>query len=272
MNIAAVAPLSVAPRRLFATPLARRLARMRGFELVDVPGSGPNGRIVKSDVEAFQPSPTGLPSMAAAHESEAAPRAPAALFHLSHDCELDALLALSEQLRSATEGQPPQLVDFVAKAAAMALGSVPEAMTGAGANAPDGGGIVILLAAGQETGDNPLVLRHAERAGIGVLAKARTVGSSVPDADKGAVGHLIVHDMSEAGVDTLWPPVRSPTALALAIGSPRKAFLANGDQPALGTIVKLTLAVDGNAIGTGTAARLMSAIARLLQNPLTIVA
>lgn len=271
MNVAATTAGSPAPRRLFATPLARRLARMRGFELVEIPGSGPNGRIVKSDVEAFEPSPAALPATAAANENEPARAAPAAVFHLSHDCELDALLALSAQLRSATDRQQPELVDFVAKAAALAIGSVPEIRKAAGADATEADEVVILLASG-EVNETPVALRGAERASVGALAQARTAAAAASDGDKGGVGHLIVHDMSEAGIDTLWPAIRPPAALALSIGSPRRAFPAGGEQPGPATIVKLTLAVDGAAVGTGAAARLMAAIARLLQNPLTIVA
>ena len=42
--------------RLFATPVARRIAKDRGIDLAEVKGSGPRGRIVKADVEAFEPS------------------------------------------------------------------------------------------------------------------------------------------------------------------------------------------------------------------------
>ena len=56
--------------RVFASPLARRIAKDRGIELAEVTGSGPRGRIVKADVEAFEPS-------AAPQADEAASPAPA---------------------------------------------------------------------------------------------------------------------------------------------------------------------------------------------------
>jgi len=55
--------------RLRASPLAKRLAKEAGIELSDVSGSGPNGRIVKADIEGFSPSAKPAPKAAAAPES-----------------------------------------------------------------------------------------------------------------------------------------------------------------------------------------------------------
>jgi pyruvate dehydrogenase E2 component (dihydrolipoamide acetyltransferase) len=71
---AVTAAVPVAPpatnggERVFASPLARRLANVRGIDLQDVKGSGPHGRIVKSDVEGAQPGAArnGTPSVAPA--------------------------------------------------------------------------------------------------------------------------------------------------------------------------------------------------------------
>ena len=54
--------------RVFATPLARRMAEQAGVDLAGVTGSGPNGRIVKSDIEAAagKPRPAAAPATAAA--------------------------------------------------------------------------------------------------------------------------------------------------------------------------------------------------------------
>jgi pyruvate dehydrogenase E2 component (dihydrolipoamide acetyltransferase) len=51
----AAARLASDPRRVFASPLARRIAQQRGVELSDLRGSGPRGRIIKADVEGAKP-------------------------------------------------------------------------------------------------------------------------------------------------------------------------------------------------------------------------
>jgi pyruvate dehydrogenase E2 component (dihydrolipoamide acetyltransferase) len=62
--------------RLFATPVARRIAKDRGIDLAQVKGSGPRGRIVKADVEGYEPSETAPASKSAAEAP--APAKPAA--------------------------------------------------------------------------------------------------------------------------------------------------------------------------------------------------
>jgi len=82
---AAPAPAAAAParnghdapaERVFASPLARRMARIAGIDLNAVKGSGPNGRIVRADIEAAQKGGVAAPA-AAAPVAAAAPAAPA---------------------------------------------------------------------------------------------------------------------------------------------------------------------------------------------------
>ncbi|MFH5923740.1 pyruvate dehydrogenase complex dihydrolipoamide acetyltransferase [Roseomonas xinghualingensis] len=140
------APATAAPQgqggRIFASPLARRMAQQAGIDLGAVKGSGPNGRIVKSDIEGFQaaPKPAAAPQPAAAQAAPQAAPAPAKApapaitaphkavphstmrkviarrlseakqtiphFYVSIDVELDALLKLRADLnaRSPKEG------------------------------------------------------------------------------------------------------------------------------------------------------------------------
>ena len=159
--------------RVAASPLARRMAAQAGIDLKSVQGSGPHGRIVKSDIEAALkggPRPAAAPQAkteaapAAAAAPAPAPAAPAAPptavydeiplnnmrkviarrlteakqtiphFYLTIDCELDALLAMRAQLNG-REGADYKLSvnDFVIKAVALGMRKVP------GVNAAWGG-------------------------------------------------------------------------------------------------------------------------------------
>lgn len=147
--------------RVFASPLARRLAQQAGIELQTVKGSGPNGRIVRADIEAFQAKPPAPAPIAAATPAVPAPTptpapapaitAPHTLvpnsnmrkiigkrltesrqtiptFYVTGDIELDALMALRAQLnaRAPKEGGYKLSVnDFVIKAAALTMRQVP---------------------------------------------------------------------------------------------------------------------------------------------------
>jgi pyruvate dehydrogenase E2 component (dihydrolipoamide acetyltransferase) len=157
----AVAPTN-AGERIFASPLARRLAAQQGIDLARLEGSGPHGRIVKADIEAYRPSaaPVAAPTPTAA-KAPSAPPAPASAFagdtpyelvpastmrkvvarrmveskqaaphfYLTVDCEIDELLRIRADLNGrAKDGEFKLSVnDMVIKAAAIALRRVPRA-------------------------------------------------------------------------------------------------------------------------------------------------
>ncbi|MFZ5721795.1 MAG: 2-oxo acid dehydrogenase subunit E2, partial [Pseudomonadota bacterium] len=165
---AAAAPPAAAKAdggRIFASPLARRLAEQKGIDLSAVSGSGPHGRIVKADIDKAQPGQAKAPASAApGPASAAAPRQAQSLeqmgiapgsydlipldgmrktvarrmtdsfrdvphFPLTIDVELDELLAARTKINAMLERQGVKISvnDMVLKAAAVALMRVPEA-------------------------------------------------------------------------------------------------------------------------------------------------
>ncbi len=151
--------------RIFASPLARRLAKQKGLDLAAVDGSGPRGRIVKRDVEAALKAPRATPAAepSIASAPAPAPRAePAAVanaaphavvenstmrkviarrlseskatiphYYVTIDCEIDELLKIREQLNARSpEGEGAYKIsvnDFVVRAVALALRKYPAA-------------------------------------------------------------------------------------------------------------------------------------------------
>ena len=163
---AAAEPASAHGDRLFASPLVRKLARERGLDLSGVQGTGPNGRIVRRDIEGLEVAAAAGSAQESA-EASAAAAAPAPApapaeqtrgseaaagyidvphtgmrraiarrlteskstvphFYLVADCRMDALLALRKQVND-FEGVKVSVNDFVVKAVAGALRDVPEA-------------------------------------------------------------------------------------------------------------------------------------------------
>ncbi|WP_281992268.1 pyruvate dehydrogenase complex dihydrolipoamide acetyltransferase [Sulfitobacter geojensis] len=163
----APAPAAADGSRVFASPLARRIAADKGLDLASIKGSGPRGRIVKADVEGL--SKSDAPKAAAAPEAAgkpapmaAGPDADAVLkiyadrefeevkldgmrktiaarlteakqtvphFYLRRDIQLDALMAFRAQLNKQLEPRGVKLSvnDFIIKACALALQQVPDA-------------------------------------------------------------------------------------------------------------------------------------------------
>ena len=172
----AAAPVTAAPQgaparnghdageRVFASPLARRMAQQAGIDLATLKGSGPNGRIVKADIEAVRsgagaaptatataPAPTPAPKPAAPAPAIAAPhrlvphssmrkviarrlaeaKQTVPHFYASIDVELDALLKLRAELNAKSPKDGPgafklSVNDLVIKAAAVTLRRVPK--------------------------------------------------------------------------------------------------------------------------------------------------
>lgn len=159
---APVATPSVSPKsgtRVFASPLARRIATQKGIDLTTVTGSGPNGRIIKADLEAAKPAPepavqtaqTALPAspdadsvkrmyetrnfeeisldgmrkIIAARLTEAKQTIPH--FYLRRGILLDNLLKFRSEINKglADSGQKLSINDFIIKASAKALQAVP---------------------------------------------------------------------------------------------------------------------------------------------------
>ena len=163
-------PAPAAPKgpdgRIFASPLARRIAKDKGVDLTSLKGSGPHGRIVKADVENAKPgaAPAAKPEAATAPAAAATPAAagPGAKdladklgmayrqeplsgmrkviakrlteskqqvphFYLTVDCELDELLKVRKELNSRSDEYKISVNDFVIRAVALALKKVPAA-------------------------------------------------------------------------------------------------------------------------------------------------
>ncbi|MBM3557976.1 MAG: pyruvate dehydrogenase complex dihydrolipoamide acetyltransferase, partial [Alphaproteobacteria bacterium] len=159
---APAAPAAPQGQRIFASPLAKRLAQQAGLDLKAIAGSGPHGRIVKSDVEKAASSGTAkaAPTATPAPKQTAPMAAPAPVpiagfppfdllpldnmrrviarrlteakqtiphFYLGIDCVLDAALDIRKQLNAKDEKLKLSVNDFVVRAAALALRKVPTA-------------------------------------------------------------------------------------------------------------------------------------------------
>ncbi|MBN8647829.1 MAG: pyruvate dehydrogenase complex dihydrolipoamide acetyltransferase [Caulobacterales bacterium] len=156
------APSNNSGERVFASPLARRIAQQNGVDLASIKGTGPNGRIVKADVEGVKGG--AKPSVASSNAPQAAAKAPATIanmpykegsydivpldgmrrtiakrlsesfrdvphFPLNVDIEIDKLLEVRKQLNAQAEtmGGKISVNDLIIKATALALKAVPEA-------------------------------------------------------------------------------------------------------------------------------------------------
>ena len=93
---APAAPVAASGSRVFASPLARRIAAQKGLDLTGIAGSGPHGRIVKADVEGAVAAPAPAPGRAPAPAAAAAPAPAPAAAALPAGPAADAVLKMYE--------------------------------------------------------------------------------------------------------------------------------------------------------------------------------
>jgi pyruvate dehydrogenase E2 component (dihydrolipoamide acetyltransferase) len=194
------------PDGVKASPVARRLARERGFNLAEISGTGPGGRIVMRDVEQFQPAeapaaaeaPARAATPAAAAttavqvtplgEAEEVPlsrmrrritqaltaaKAPVPHFYVTMDIDMEAAMELRKQMNAslADEGVKISFNDLVVKAAALALKKFPNLNASfAGENIVRHGDINVGIAVSTEAGLMTIATRHTDRLALSELS------------------------------------------------------------------------------------------------------
>ncbi|MDE7546936.1 pyruvate dehydrogenase complex dihydrolipoamide acetyltransferase [Acetobacter fabarum] len=290
--------------RIVASPLARRIAAVKNVDLSTVKGTGPNGRIVKRDVEsattqpaatpkpgtqAGTPLPTGasrtvphstMRKVIARRLSESKATIPH--FYVSMDVELDALMALRSQLNALShdEGQDAfklSVNDMLIKAAALALKQVPEV------NASFTEDAMILhedanisVAVSLDDGLITPIVRAADRKSLkqisqeakSLVSRARA-GKLKPEEFQG--GTFSISNMGMFGVKEFAAIVNPPQAAILAIAAGKRQPVVSGDEIKIATVMTVTLSVDHRAVDGAMAARWLSAFRNIVQAPLALV-
>jgi len=195
--------------RVFASPLARRMAEQAGVDIAAVKGSGPHGRIVKRDIEAALAAPiaprpavpTALPAAPAARPPAPtpapAPVAPTALyteiansgmrkviarrlleskqtiphFYLSIDCQVDALIRIRKDLNARSDKYKLSVNDFAIRALALALRQVPAANASwSDAATLRYNSVDVAVAVAVDNGLITPVIRNADNKGLAAIA------------------------------------------------------------------------------------------------------
>lgn len=292
---AAAGSASIPGGRLFASPLARRLAAQWHVDLLGVTGTGPHGRIVRRDVEAARdraPVATPATSLAGRPASRRVPhtgmrRAIARRlteskqhvphFYLTLDCRMDALLALRAQ---ANQGGTVKLSvnDFIVRAAALALREVPEVNASwhddaveyhAGADisvavATDGGLVTPIV---RDADVKPLSAIAGE---IVELAGRAKINRLKPEEFTG--GSLTVSNLGMYGISQFAAIINPPQAAILAVGAAEKRPVVDSDgQLAAATVMTVTLSADHRVVDGAVGARWLAAFRTLIENPVRIL-
>ncbi len=330
----AVAPASGEGGRVFASPLARRIAKEGGIDLGGLAGSGPHGRIVMADVQAAKAGGGAKAAPAAAAQPGAGPAAapapkaaaaaaPAGMsadavmkmyekgsyeeialdgmrktvakrlteskqtvphFYLSLDVELDALMALREQVNGGApkdkDGKPAfklSVNDFVIKALALALQRVPDANAVWAEDrilkfAHSDVGVAVAIEGGLFTP----VIRKAEQKTLSAISNemkdlAGRARKRRLKPEEYSGGSTAVSNLGMFGIKNFQAVINPPHASILAVGAGEKRVVVKGDAPAVVQAMTVTLSVDHRAVDGALGAELLGAFKALIEAPMTML-
>jgi pyruvate dehydrogenase E2 component (dihydrolipoamide acetyltransferase) len=297
--------------RLFATPLARRIAKQKGIELSRLSGSGPHGRIIEQDVlnaSVQQPVaavPRGMSDEAirklyeagsyteAPHDSlrkiiaqrltESKQTIPH--FYLTVDCELDALLEARKQMNEAApkekDGKPGYKLsvnDFIIKAMAMALNRVPKANvtwteTALLMHKHADIGVAVAIEGGLITP----IIRQAEIKTLAMISAemkdyaARARGRKLLPHEYQG-GSTAISNLGMYGIKNFSAVINPPHATILAIGAGEERVIAKNGYAVILNVMSVTLATDHRAVDGALGAELINAFKANIEKPSMMLA
>lgn len=272
--------------KIFASPLARRIAADKGIDLKRVSGSGPRGRIVKADLSGASYSKeisrssslsqliphSNIRKVIAKRLLESKQQVPH--FYLTVDCNLDVLLSAREQINKQGDGAYKISVnDMIIKASAMALQRFPQANASwqednmvlynnidiSVAVAIDDGLItpIVCNADGKD-----LITISNEMKKLAAKAKA---GQLQPEEFQG--GGFTISNLGMYGVKQFNAIVNPPQACILAVGSAEDRPVVRDGQIVSAKVMSLTLSCDHRVVDGALAAQLIASIKQMLECP-----
>ena len=304
------APAIASGDRVFASPLARRIAEQKGVDLKSVKGTGPHGRIVKADVESAkigvpvaQPQKsvtvssgpdakqladmlgmeyTEIPNnnikkVTARRLTEAKQTIPH--FYLSVDCVLDKLLAARSAINDAADGAYKLSVnDFIIKANAMALKAYPSANTSWTDDAvlqykhAD-----ISIAVATPNGLITPIIKAAETKSLSEisnemkdLAKRAKEGKLKPVEFQG--GSFSISNLGMFGVKNFQAIVNPPQSCIMAVGAGEARVVVENGQMVIRTVMTVTLSTDHRSVDGAVGAEYLQHFKKFIENPVLMLA
>ena len=285
--------------RLRASPLAKRMAEERGLDLNAMQGSGPQGRIIKRDIEAAlthgATAPRLGPSLAvsaaverrepqvvplssirrviAQRLSEVKPGVPH--FYLTVDIEMDAAMQIREEAKALDA--KISVNDIVVKAAAIALRRMPKMNVSLqGEQLLQYANVDIGIAVAIEEGLITPIIRDADQKGLSAIAaEARDLAERArrkalkPREYNG--GSLTISNLGMFGVDSFVAVINPPQASIVAIGQVADKAVVRGSQVVVRKMMSATLSGDHRVIDGALGAEYLRELRGLLEHPMRLM-
>jgi len=281
--------------RILASPLARRIAREAGLDLASIQGSGPNGRIIRRDVESA--TAAGAPAGAAAPQFApqgpefrdeplsqmrktiaqrlAQSLGPVPHFYLTIDVDMKKAKELRESANNLKTDLKLTYNDIIVKACAVALTQHPDVNASYTGNAIryhnrihlgiavaiEGGGLITPVV----RDCNLKTLQQISSESKDLIARART-RKLKPEEYTG--GTFSVSNLGMMGIVEFSAVINPPEGAILAIGSVEEKPVVEGGQITIGYRCRMTLSCDHRVVDGAIGAKFLQTLQQILENPL----
>ena len=292
---APVAVTSTSGGRLFASPLAKKIAEEKGINLSQVQGSGENGRIIKQDVENFVPAssgasvgkfvPTGQEDFDEVTNSQMRKAIAKALtnskftaphYYLNVEFDMENAIAFRKQFNSIPETKI-SYNDIIVKACALALKKHPQVNSqwfadkmrlnnhvhvGVAVAVPDGLVVPVVKFANEQS------LPQIGTAVKDLAGKARNK-KLTPAEMEGST--FTVSNLGMFGIESFTSIINQPNSAILSVGNIIEKPVVKEGKIVVGNTMKLSLACDHRTVDGATGAQFLQTLKDYIENPVTML-
>jgi pyruvate dehydrogenase E2 component (dihydrolipoamide acetyltransferase) len=297
--------------RIFASPLAKKIAKDKGINLADVKGSGENGRIVKKDVENYTPAPAAAAAVEATPTQTTQTATPLATYtpvgeesyeevknsqmrkviakrlgeskftaphyYLTIELDMDSAIASRKTINALPETKV-SFNDMIVKACAMALKKHPQVNTSwNGDTTRYNHHIHVGVAVAVDDGLLVPVLKFTDQMSL------TQIGGNVRDlAGKARNKKIAPNEMEGStftisnlgmfGIQEFTSIINQPNSAILSVGAIEQKPVVKEGQIVVGNTMKVTLACDHRTVDGATGAQFLQTVRAYIENPVTMLA
>ena len=294
--------------RIFASPLAKKIAKDKGINLADVKGSGENGRIVKKDVENYTPAAAAVEATPTQTTQTATPLATytpvgeesyeevknsqmrkviakrlgeskftAPHYYLTIELDMDSAIA-SRKTINALPDTKVSFNDMIVKACAMALKKHPQVNTSwNGDTTRYNHHIHVGVAVAVDDGLLVPVLKFTDQMSLtqiggnvrDLAGKARNK-KIAPNEMEGST--FTISNLGMFGIQEFTSIINQPNSAILSVGAIEEKPVVKEGQIVVGNTMKVTLACDHRTVDGATGAQFLQTVRAYIENPVTMLA
>ena len=293
--------------RIFASPLAKKIAKDKGINLADVKGSGENGRIVKKDVENYTPAAAveATPTQTTQTATPLATYTPvgeefyeevknsqmrkviakrlgeskftAPHYYLTIELDMDSAIASRKTINALPETKV-SFNDMIVKACAMALKKHPQVNTSwNGDTTRYNHHIHVGVAVAVDDGLLVPVLKFTDQMSLtqigstvrDLAGKARTK-KIAPNEMEGST--FTISNLGMFGIQEFTSIINQPNSAILSVGAIEQKPVVKDGLIVVGNTMKVTLACDHRTVDGATGAQFLQTVRAYIENPVTMLA